>query len=330
LEIPGSVSSVALTRALAKNGGIMGARSRAARTLAMGGIAALGWWAVVTIPAATAGTAPASPASDVIRSQVIRPGTIRAAADRPAPLVRDAGAPRAKRGLAAPAMSARMLTANAQRQVKAKSLLRMLHANTSADQKCTSRACRTGLPASKNLRPTQEAQLRGYWCGPATVSEMLAQVGADVSQRTAARELGTSASGTNWSDDSGYPVPDVLNRNQKKNDYVAVALPWSPARSQVRTFETDLVTDLNHNGGVPLAGNAYEVAGGPHLAGNPVNQTIFHWFDIRGYQDYGAVTDYEDSVHGASSIGWSEAVPAYSAMSSTAIVSILGARGYDW
>jgi hypothetical protein len=61
-----------------------------------------------------------------------------------------------------------------------------------------------------------------------------------------------------------------------------------------------------------------------------MNQTIFHWFDIRGYQASGGVTDYEDSVHGASSIGWSSAVPAYSALASSTIVSILGARGYDW
>jgi hypothetical protein len=206
----------------------------------------------------------------------------------------------------------------------------MLRRNAPAIAKCTGRACRTGLPAARDLKPTQQAQIRGYYCGPATVAEMLAQLGKKVSQTAAARQLKTTPSGTNWSDDSGYPVPDVLNKNQKKNDYVAVALPWSPTRAQLRTFEADLVADINHNGGVPLAGNAYEVAGGPHLVGNPVNQTIFHWFDIRGYSDFGAVTDYEDSVHGASSIGWSAGVPAYSSMTSSEIVAILGARGYDW
>jgi hypothetical protein len=40
---------------------------------------------------------------------------------------------------------------------------------------------------------------------------------------------------------------------------------------------------------------------------------------------------YEDSVHGADDvIGWAWAVPAYSTMSSTAIVTILGGRGYVW
>jgi hypothetical protein len=200
----------------------------------------------------------------------------------------------------------------------------------SSEGKCATPACLRLLPVVKVLAATQQAQIRNYFCGPATVSEMLAQMGKNVSQLTAARELRTTTSGTAWSDGSTYPVPAVLNRNQSRNDYVAVALPLSPAAAQIRTYELDLVADINHNGGTPLAGNAFEVVGGPHLAGNPVDQTIFHWFDIRGYEDSGAITNYEDSVHGASSIAWNSAVPAYSALASSTIVSILGARGYDW
>jgi len=120
---------------------------------------------------------------------------------------------------------------------------------------------------------------------------MLAQLGTRLSQRRAARELGTTAAGTDWSNASGYPVPAVLNRNQHRNVYVAVSLPWTPTSAQTRTYQADLVTDINRNGGVPLAGNAYEVAGGPHLAGQPVSSTIFHWFDIRGYQDSGGLSE---------------------------------------
>lgn len=35
-------------------------------------------------------------------------------------------------------------------------------------------------------------------------------------------------------------------------------------------------------------------------------------------------------MHGASSIGWSGAVPAYSSMPSAVLIEILGARGYAW
>jgi hypothetical protein len=278
-------------------------------------------WIGTAAPAAHAGIA--SPAAV--------PGGIRMAAARPAPLVTDSGAAGgSKRGLATPPMSAYMTSANRQKQSQARAFLQLMRQAASPDGKCTSRRCRSVLPVAKDLAATQRAQIRNYFCGPATISEMLAQLGKIVGQLKAARELRTTASGTDWSNSSGYPVPMVLNRNQRKNDYVAVGLPWSPTLAQIRTFEIDLVTDINHKGGVPLAGNAYEVAGGPHLAGHPVNQTIFHWFDIRGYANSGGVTDYQDSVHGASSIGWSGVVPAYSALASSTIVSILGARGYAW
>jgi hypothetical protein len=195
---------------------------------------------------------------------------------------------------------------------------------------CGNVACRAGLPQAKELARTQQAQLTDYFCGPATVSEMLAQMGVRLNQWAAARELGTTQDGTAWSDANGFPVPRVLNENQNLKQYVAVALPWAPTTRQLRTFEIDLVTDINKGRGVPLAGNAYEIAGGPHLVGNPVDQTIMHWFDIRGYLDGGKVTEYEDSVHDASSIGWATGVPAYSSLSSSTVINILGARGYDW
>ena len=199
-----------------------------------------------------------------------------------------------------------------------------------AGAKCATRSCRAGLPAARSLKATQQPQIASNYCGPATVSEMLRQLGAKVSQSTAAREMKTTRSGTGWSDSAGYPVPDALNADQRRNAYVAVAVPWSPSSAQVRTYENDLVADVNYDGGVPLAGDAYEVPDGPHLAGHPENQEIFHWFDIRGYQNSGATTEYEDSVHGAPSIGWSATVPAYSSLASRTVVMILAARGYDW
>lgn len=259
--------------------------------------------------------------------------TARAAAVQPASLVRDSGPQlRSKQGLPAPVMSAAMLSANAEKQAAARTFVGTMRSQASPEvtAKCTSKSCRSGLPPARDLRATQQAQVTNYFCGPATVSEMLAQMGTKLTQRAVARQLKTTTAGTDWSNPGGYPVPKVLNKNQKKNTYVAVGLPWSPTKAQIKTFETDLVTDINHNGGVPLAGNAYEVPGGPHLVGHPVNQTIFHWFDIRGYKKSGATTDYEDSVHGASSIGWAATVPAYSSLPSKTIVTIIGARGYAW
>jgi len=263
--------------------------------------------AAVAVPDSVPGAWPAASSADGARR-------LRLAAIEPAPLVTDSvPAEAAKRGLPAVPLSAAMAQANAIRQAAALNYLRHAHP-----------------AAAKVLLASQQPQVRNYFCGPATVSEMLAQMKVTLAQLAAASELRTTQAGTDWSDAGGYPVPRVLNANQKLRSFVAVALPWTPTAAQIKTFEIDLVTDINHGTGVPIAGNAYEVPGGPHLVGHPPGQTIMHWFDIRGYAQSGAITEYEDSVHGATSIGWSAAVPAYSSLSSGTIVNIVGARGYVW
>jgi len=240
----------------------------------------------------------------VLRAVVTRGAT-------PAP--RPVAIPDTKRGLREPRMTKAMLRADAAKQAEARRYLR------------TARP-----PVAKDLAGTQRAQIRDYFCGPATVTEMLAQMHVVLRQMAAAKELGTTTGGTDWFNRHGYPVPRVLNAHQKNTTYVAVALPWSPTAAQVAVFRMDLVRDLNRGRGVPLAGAAYEVPGGPHLVGHPPGSSIRHWFDIRGYSRSGAITDYEDSVHGASSIGWAVSVPAYSSLPTTTMVYILGARGYIW
>jgi hypothetical protein len=248
------------------------------------------------------------------RNAVARARALRIAATRPAPLVTDARRrDRSKRGLAAPRLSHLMRLADQVRQAEARHYLRGARP-----------------PAAKDLAATQQPQERGYFSGPATVSEMLAQLGIVLSQQAAARAVGTTRAGTDWSNARGYPVPRVLNASQHRTSYVAVALPWSPTREQVAIYIADLVTDISRGSGVPMAGDAYEVPGGPHLVGHPPGLEIMHWFDIRGYAQSGAITDYEDSVHGAPSIAWSGSVPSYSSLLSTTIVYILGARGYVW
>jgi len=306
-----------------------------ARLVTVAALGLGGGWLAGAAPSADAGVpasppAAAGPGTAALGTAGSGTGAATAAA-QPASLVTDSGkAVTSKAGLPAPVMSAAMLSANAEKQVKARQFVARTRSAGYSAMKCTTTSCRRALPAARDLKATQKAQITGYFCGPATVSEMLAEMGKAVGQRRAAAELGTTSGGTDWSDARGYPVPNVLNRNQSRNSYVAVGLPWSPTTAQTRAYENDLVTDVNHNGGVPLAGDAYEVPGGPHLVGHPVNQTIYHWFDIRGYRRSGATTDYEDSVHGASSIGWAATVPAYSSLPSTTIVDIVGARGYDW
>jgi len=188
-------------------------------------------------------------------------------------------------------------------------------------------------PASASIAANQTPQTTSYYCGPAAVHEALDAVGVSLSQSAAAAALHTTTAGTAWSgggtSPSGYPVPDVLNRYQSRNYYVPQPVS-SATSSAINAYENDLEMDIDALR-VAVVGDAWETAYSDyHLVGHPRNQTILHWFEIRGYQSAGASTMYEDSVHGASSIGWSATVPAYSTFPSNGIVSIVSGRGYVW
>ena len=189
-----------------------------------------------------------------------------------------------------------------------------------------------GYPSSAHLAANQTSQATSYYCGPASVHEALGTIGIALSQAAAATKLHTTTGGTAWSgggtSPSGYPVPDVLNGNQGRNYYVPQPVPNATSNA-ISTFKGDLKMDV-YAIGAPLVGDAWEVPGGPHLVGHPTNREIFHWFEIRGYQNSGGSTMYEDSVHGAGSISWSGGVPAYSTLASGTIVTIISGRGYVW
>jgi hypothetical protein len=189
-------------------------------------------------------------------------------------------------------------------------------------------------PGTAHLAANQSAQSRNYYCGPAVVHEALDALGVSMTQTAAAVALRTTTDGTSWSGGgtrpSGYPIPDVLNANESRNYYVPQAVA-SPASSKATSgYDKDLVTDIAavHT---PLVGDAWETSTSDHhLVGHPTDRTIFHWFEIRGYDDSGLTTLYEDSVHGAASVSWSAGVPAYSSLPSSWIVSIVSGRGYVW
>ncbi len=189
--------------------------------------------------------------------------------------------------------------------------------------------------ASTSLTADQNPQKTSYWCGPASTNEALGQMGKWFTQAQLARELGTTTAGTAWSGGptkTGFPVPDVMNAHQPRNYYIPNAVSGSPSSTEVSNYKTYLVSNVSAVG-APLIGDAWEVSGGAyHLAGHPQDRPIFHWFDIRGYTSSGASTMYEDSVHGVSIsiISWADNVPAYTTMSSKAIVTIVGGRGYVW
>lgn len=178
-------------------------------------------------PGASALAAPGRTATGAPR-QAAAPARIRAAATSAAPLVPDSGpAGPAKTGLAAPATSRVMLWANAKKQSMARSFLAKKGWRAGPEVSCVKRPCRAAVPASRDLRLTQRRQATNYFCGPAAVTEMLAQLHVTVHQRLAARELGTTPNGTDWSDSGGYPVPEVLNKTSALTIMSRSACPGS-------------------------------------------------------------------------------------------------------
>ncbi|QAT39770.1 C39 family peptidase [Clostridium sp. JN-9] len=169
----------------------------------------------------------------------------------------------------------------------------------------------------------QQSQINSYYCGPATAVEILGSKGVYISQNTAASSLGTTTNGTDWYNGSIYPMQATLNSYENGYWYITYG-----TNIDASTFQNDVVYDIDNGYGV--AGDAWEVPGGPHLVGHPTNRTIFHWFAIDGYSNYGSTTHYADSVYGASSISWSGNVPQYSNLASTTIAQIVNGRGIIW
>lgn len=168
----------------------------------------------------------------------------------------------------------------------------------------------------------QQPQQTSYWCGPATASEIIqARIGGTYSQSSLVASLHCTLDGSPWYDGT-YPMRDTLNNRIGINWYV----PYGTS-VDANEFKSRVLTDIDTD--YAVAGNAWEVVGGPHLTGHP-NQVIYHWFAIDGYADSGNSIHYADSVHGASSISWSASVPAYSSINYQTMATIVDGRGIIW
>ena len=196
------------------------------------------------------------------------------------------------------------------------------------------RGAAAGTIRPRRHSPQPTAQITAT-TGSCRLHEALNSVGVGMSQQTAADHLNTTTDGTAWSggetSPSGYPVPDVLNHHETRNYYVPQSVS-SDGSSAVDQYEQDLTTTSMRSALRQSA--TYEIPGGAHLNGHPKDRQIFHWFDIRGYANSGGSTMYEDSVHDANSVPWYAGVPAYSALSSSKIVTIVEGRatsvGMPW
>lgn len=113
------------------------------------------------------------------------------------------------------------------------------------------------------LQQTQVAQSTYYYCGPATITESLAQMGIGLSQASAATLLKTTTDGTAWyginaqvPSPTGYPMRDVMNYKIGSPFYVPKSLPTSPSAQDKADYNNYLHQDIDS--GHPVLGNAYE------------------------------------------------------------------------
>jgi hypothetical protein len=178
---------------------------------------------------------------------------------------------------------------------------------------------------------SQYGQVTGSFCGPASVAEVSATVPGpspfNLNQWSAAAYMdgnggnSINARGTNIDEEVNglnhfIGVPDF-----GRNYYGFVGMDYNPTSAQRSAFEANLATDVSQRSSV--VGDAWETAGGPHLVGHPVGQTIFHYFQIGGSS--GSSLYYSDSA----TTVWSS-VPAYSWEDLSTVETILGGRGYIW
>ncbi|MEU4271577.1 hypothetical protein [Streptomyces sp. NPDC026092] len=199
------------------------------------------------------------------------------------------------------------------------------------------RAALAGYKVSGGLHQSQKTS---YWCGPATlvITQSARDGVAGRSQQDAATLLKTNTSGTAWygininvPNPTGYPMADALNSRLPGAGYVPRALPYTPTATDKANFKQAITHNTDND--YAIAGNAWEVPGGPHLVGHP-NVEIFHWVSIDGYNTDNAAgqVNYLDPVGGVSTsvISWAGSVPKSAHISSDTITTIMGGRGYVW
>ncbi|MFI8291078.1 hypothetical protein ACIGBL_18295 [Streptomyces sp. NPDC085614] len=231
-------------------------------------------------------------------------------------------------------------TLGAQRLTPAQRRLDAAKQARAAGASAGTRGAGTALAGYKLSGGLHQSQKTSYWCGPATlvITQSAHDGVAGRSQQDAATLLKTNTSGTAWygvninvPGPTGYPMADALNHRLPGAGYVPRALPYTPTATDKANFKQHITHNTDND--YAIAGNAWEVPGGPHLVGHP-NIEIFHWVSIDGYNTdtAAAQVDYLDPVGGVSTsvISWAGSVPKSAHISSDTLTTIMGGRGYVW
>jgi hypothetical protein len=169
-------------------------------------------------------------------------------------------------------------------------------------------------PASKVLDYDYQAQINGYYCGPAATRIALTARDRNPSQDDVASRLGTTVNGTNSAEDTTR----VLNSLGKTSFYQTTSIPGGSATpAQMDRLQADVVHAISN--GYPIVanivGSATDTGGGWHAYDGG------HYLTVVGYRDNGRTVQIADPayVNGVSSY-W---------MTTINLANWMGTRGYS-
>ncbi|WP_329106017.1 C39 family peptidase [Micromonospora sp. NBC_01699] len=150
-------------------------------------------------------------------------------------------------------------------------------------------------PASKVLDYDYEAQINGWYCGPAAARIALTARDRQPSQDDVAAALGTTFNGTNSADDTTRG----LNALAKTDFYRSTFIPGTPSPAQMDRLQADVVHAVSSGYAVVanIVGSATDVDGGWHAYDGG------HYLTVVGYRDSGRTVQIADPayVNGVSS-----------------------------
>ncbi|ASS76645.1 hypothetical protein CIG75_17830 [Tumebacillus algifaecis] len=188
---------------------------------------------------------------------------------------------------------------------------------------------------SKLLSLSQIPQERNWYCGPASVVEILKSYGTSTGKQQTQDSVvpslyATSSTGTPWSKGTVagtyfYPVADTLDYYMNSaNNYAAYA---SPSAAQ---FKSSVVYTIDK--GYPVVANVIEYSGNTtRLTGHPLGITLQHWVAVFGYNQNGDTAWYADSAAGAAGLSFdTSAIPKYSELPVSKWSTLVNERGIIW
>ncbi|MFB9236907.1 C39 family peptidase [Plantactinospora siamensis] len=144
-------------------------------------------------------------------------------------------------------------------------------------------------PAARSLKYDYEAQITGWYCGPAATRIALTVAGLHPSQDAVAAALNTTENGT----DSAEDTTRVLNRLIKTDFYSTREFAGTPTSAQVGRLRTDVVQAITSGHAVVanIVGSQVDTEGGWHYYDGG------HYLTVVGYKDNGRTIKIADPAY---------------------------------